>query len=93
MEARHQCPFVNRPDSRCSQRLNIDRLGHAFEFCFNSYSTCPVYLERLVERRVRREREGGTRDGTIVRHDTVYDYGSSYVQLRTPTAARPARAS
>jgi hypothetical protein len=87
MEARHQCPFVNRPDSRCGQRLNIDRLDHAFKFCFDGYSACPVYLERLLERRVRLTRE------SVVKPGLVDAYGSSYVQLRTPAAARPATAA
>lgn len=84
MVARHQCPFVNRPDSRCGQRLNIDRLDHAFEFCFDGYAGCPVYLERLLERQVRRARQ------VVVKPGLVDAYGSSYVQLRTPTPARPA---
>ncbi len=81
MKARHQCPFVNRPDGRCSQKLSIDRLDHAFEFCFDAYNVCPVYLERLVERRAR-----VTRDTVLVKREN--EYGSSYIQLRTPLAAR-----
>ena len=87
MGARHQCPFVNRPDGRCSERLNIDRLGHAFSFCFNAYEGCPVYLERLVERRVRQLRQGVMVHGTAVR-----DYGSTLVQIGTPPSARAASA-
>ncbi|HTL28795.1 MAG TPA: hypothetical protein VL282_06240 [Tepidisphaeraceae bacterium] len=48
------CPFLNRADSRCSENFNLDRLGHAFRYCFDKYKACPNYLELLVERRVRR---------------------------------------
>ena len=48
------CPFLNRSDRRCSSFLSLDRIAHAFDHCFGEYKTCPVYLELLVERRVRR---------------------------------------
>lgn len=48
------CPFLNRADTRCSNHFSLDRLGHAFQHCFNQYKSCPTYLELLVERRVRR---------------------------------------
>jgi hypothetical protein len=48
------CPFLNRSDDRCSDHFNIGRLGFAFDHCFGSYNACPVYLELLVERRLRR---------------------------------------
>lgn len=50
----NHCPFLNRADARCSNFFSLERLDHAFEFCFNEYSQCRVYLELLVERRVRR---------------------------------------
>ena len=34
----------------------MDALGYAFEHCFGYYEGCGVYLELLVERRVRRAR-------------------------------------
>jgi len=49
----HHCPFLNRTDSRCAEHLKIDRLGHAFEHCFDVYAACPVYLDLLIERRTR----------------------------------------
>jgi hypothetical protein len=52
----HHCPFLNRADARCSQHFSLDRLGHAFDYCFGYYEGCAVYLELLVERRVRRAR-------------------------------------
>ena len=48
------CPFLNRSDRRCSSFLSLDRITHAFDHCFGEYKSCPVYLELLVERRVRR---------------------------------------
>ncbi|HLL90461.1 MAG TPA: hypothetical protein VK324_14270 [Tepidisphaeraceae bacterium] len=49
----HHCPFLNRSDERCGRHLSLDGLPHAFDHCFGHYLACPVYLERLVERRVR----------------------------------------
>jgi hypothetical protein len=48
------CPFLNRADSRCSDAFNIDNLDHAFRYCFGRYTSCPVYAELLVERRMKR---------------------------------------
>lgn len=50
----HHCPFLNKSDARCSDHFQLSNLEHAFEYCFDRYQACPVYLERLVERRVRR---------------------------------------
>lgn len=50
----HHCPFLNKSDARCSNYFQLSNLEHAFEYCFDRYQACPVYLERLVERRVRR---------------------------------------
>jgi len=47
------CPFLNRTDSRCGEHLKIDQLGHAFEYCFDVYAACPVYLDLLIERRTK----------------------------------------
>ena len=66
------CPFLNRSDRRCSSFLSLDRISHAFDHCFGEYKSCPVYLELLLERRVRRlcgllspaEQTGTPTDGT-----------------------------
>jgi hypothetical protein len=50
----HHCPFLNRADRRCSDHFSLDHLEHAFEFCFDSYASCPVYLQLLLERQVKR---------------------------------------
>src|SRR2546423_859317 len=52
-EHEHHCPFLNRPDGRCAEHFHLDQLEHAFAYCFDRYAACPVYVERLVERRVR----------------------------------------
>jgi hypothetical protein len=61
------CPFLNRSDGRCSNYFSLERLDHAFGYCFDQYQHCPVYLELLVERRLRRmtgvARELGRHDG------------------------------
>jgi hypothetical protein len=54
-EQAHHCPFLNRADPRCSRHFSLDSLDHAFKYCFDRYKTCPVYLELLVERRLRRQ--------------------------------------
>lgn len=45
------CPFLNRTDRRCSRHLNLSHLDHALEYCFDRFEYCPVYLERVAERR------------------------------------------
>jgi hypothetical protein len=48
------CPFLNRTDPRCGSHFTLERMEHAFAYCFDRYSECPVYSDLLVERRVRR---------------------------------------
>jgi hypothetical protein len=84
MRKRRPCPFVNRPDARCGQHLSLDKLDHAFEFCFDTFNACPVYLERLVERRVKRLTTPVTTPATNRAH------GQTLVQLGTPAKRRPA---
>ena len=57
----HHCPFLNRSDARCSQNFSLDRLNNTYDYCFGQYAACSVYLELLVERRVRRLRESTIR--------------------------------
>ena len=52
----HHCPFLNRADHRCSSFFSIERLQHAFEYCFDAYRSCGVYQELLAERQTRRSR-------------------------------------
>src|SRR5437868_1093421 len=55
------CPFLNRADRRCSDYFHLDRLEHAFAYCFGGYRSCPVYGDLLAERRAWRAlgRRGG----------------------------------
>lgn len=53
----HYCPFLNRSDARCSKNFSLDRLNNTYDYCFGQYSACSVYLELLVERRLRRAQE------------------------------------
>lgn len=48
------CPFLNRADGRCSDYFSLDRLDHAFGFCFGEYRECRMYREMLLERQERR---------------------------------------
>ncbi|HEX8524432.1 MAG TPA: hypothetical protein VF669_19405 [Tepidisphaeraceae bacterium] len=48
------CPFLNRADARCSAHFKLDGLSQAYRFCFDRYKSCPLYLQLLIERRVRR---------------------------------------
>src|SRR5262245_27579490 len=52
-DGRH-CPVLNRADDRCASYFNLDALDHAYRYCFDRYKTCPLYIQLLVERRVRR---------------------------------------
>ena len=71
-ERSHHCPFLNRADARCSKHFSLDALGYAFDHCFDYYEGCGVYLELLVERRVRRARghefEGGAAADAYAHH-------------------------
>ena len=48
-----ECPYINHDYSECSQTLNIQNLGGAFELCTDQYQQCPVY------RRLRETQMGG----------------------------------
>ena len=54
-EHEHHCPFLNRPDERCSGYFHVDQLEHAYRHCFNQFHACPVYADRLEERQIRRQ--------------------------------------
>ena len=49
------CPFLNRADTRCSPQFSLNHLPAALSQCLGAYQSCPVYLELLLERRVRRQ--------------------------------------
>jgi hypothetical protein len=68
------CPFLNRSDQRCSEFFNLDHLQHAFKFCFDRYTTCPVYAEQLGERQARRQ-------GAVVSHGTHGTSRRVYIEV------------
>lgn len=53
-EAGCHCPFLNRADERCADRLNLSQLDYAYRYCFDAYKRCSVYVELLAERRIKR---------------------------------------
>lgn len=85
-EQNQHCPFLNRADARCGQHLQIGQLGHAFEYCFDVYAACPVYLDLLIERRTRsadRLSEPADVKGTAIqRVRTPHVSGIVQVQVR-----------
>ncbi len=86
---RDQCPFVDQPDGRCAQRLSIERLEYAFGFCFDEYDCCPVYLDRLLEDRLKNIRANVIVD----RQPMEPAHGPTFVQLTTPKTPGPATAA
>ena len=88
------CPFLNRTDSRCSNHFSLDRLGHAFQYCFGQYKACPTYLELLVERRVRHASDmilQSANASSSQESPEPRDGNYPYVQLRLPTNAATGR--
>jgi hypothetical protein len=61
-ECGDHCPFLNRADRRCSDFFHLDRLEHAFAYCFGGYRACPVYADLLAERRAWRSRDHRAND-------------------------------
>ena len=92
------CPFLNRADSRCGSHFTLERLEHAFAFCFDRYTACPVYLELLVERRVRRGetmeamQDGASHDRRPLVEITVHAQRPPQIAARIGAAA-PNRAA
>lgn len=76
----HHCPFLNRADGRCAKHLSLDNLQYALEYCFDQYQQCPVYLERLVERRLRRSLPSVLAAGKISKRDAA----AGFVQISLP---------
>jgi hypothetical protein len=66
----NHCPFLNRADVRCGENFSLERLDHAYQYCFDRYQTCAIYHELLVERRVRRISANATPNATRARFVT-----------------------
>lgn len=39
------CPFLNKPDVRCTVYLNLKNLNQAFVYCTDCYKTCPIFQQ------------------------------------------------
>ena len=86
-ENAHHCPFLDRADCRCSAHFSLDRLGHAFGFCFGSYRTCPVYAELLSERRPGRVKGASDAAGPIVQLTIPHRYAKRQYDPAVVSAA------
>ena len=71
------CPFLNRLDVRCSEYFSLDRLQHAYKFCFDRYGECPRYQMMLSERQ--------RRQGMEVEPLPARDDHRDLVQISLPT--------
>lgn len=65
-ESGRHCPFLNREDTRCAECFTVNHMDHAFAYCFDRYKACPMYLELLVERRLKQTQGTGTAHGIDV---------------------------
>jgi hypothetical protein len=43
------CPYIDRSDPRCAERLTILNLREAFQFCFGHAPACPVHRQIRYE--------------------------------------------
>ena len=86
------CPFLNRSDSRCSDKFCLDHLQHAFEHCFGEYKACSVYRELLDERQERRSAAAFAHAGRLgewlAEHAAEHDRG---LHPTTTTTHAPTR--
>ena len=56
-----ECPYINNNFSKCSQTLNIQNLGGAYDLCLDRYQQCPVYCK--------------LREGNLTSSDVIGDSG------------------
>ncbi|MCG3181541.1 MAG: hypothetical protein BIFFINMI_03937 [Phycisphaerae bacterium] len=49
------CPFLDSADSRCAQRLSLNNLKQAFQYCFGRHHACPLHTQLLAERVIERQ--------------------------------------
>jgi hypothetical protein len=79
------CPFLNKTDNRCEDHFKLDQLGYALRYCFGDHKRCPVYMEMLLERRVKRLVASGK--------EPFDDLASRLVQVALPRPNRGASQS
>lgn len=87
------CPFLNRSDARCSEVFNLDRLTHAYKYCFDRYTACPRYMQLLSERQHRRGMEVTLRAASDGSSDGVGHDQGSLVQVSVNANLAKARAA
>ncbi len=54
MDEPQLCPFIERRDARCGERLTLERLGEAFKLCAGRHGACPIYHDLHFEDRQQR---------------------------------------
>lgn len=47
------CPYLNRDDPRCNQRLTLVHLPQAFSYCVGAYTECAVFRRFRAQSRER----------------------------------------
>ena len=57
MHHSRMCPFLERGDDRCAERINLECLIEAFRFCAGDYERCATYHEIRLERIAGQQRE------------------------------------
>jgi hypothetical protein len=67
---------------RCSEAFSLDNIDHAFHFCFGRYKACPIYVELLIERRVRRAAAGS------LAADSHHASRNRYIQVKVLRSAQ-----
>ena len=102
-ERSQHCPFLNRTDFRCGKHFHLEHLDHAFEFCFDRYTACSTYLERLVERRLRQDdqshaaesalSESAPQDSAPTKSDTFEARAAQYRAVRSSATTSAKRSS
>ncbi len=55
MQNQPLCPFLERRDPRCADRLSLERLAEAFSLCAGRYEHCNFFQQIRVENQDRLE--------------------------------------
>lgn len=45
------CPYIDRNDPRCADKLTLARIKEALEECGGDYGRCPIYQRIATEQR------------------------------------------
>lgn len=44
------CPYLNRDDERCNQRLTLVNRRQAFSYCMGAFAECAVFRKIRAQR-------------------------------------------